>query len=78
MSGCDERVMKLPNRVFLRRGQIMNALGLSKLQFNKLVRTKVLRPDYRFGIRAVFVRAEVEDWLRRDGCGKLDENMGHR
>lgn len=38
--------MSLPEKLLLRRGEVMAALGLSKRQFRKLVEARVLVPRY--------------------------------
>jgi len=50
-----------PKTALLRRGQVINWLGLTEQELTKLIREKVVQPRYfREGSRAFFVKDEVE------------------
>jgi hypothetical protein len=50
-----------PKKALLRRGEVMDWLGLADHEMTKLVQEKVLVPRYlRKGSRAFFVKKEVE------------------
>lgn len=57
-----------PKKALLRRGEVMEWLGLADHEMTKLVRDKVIVPRYfRVGARAFFVRKEVEELLEAKG-----------
>lgn len=60
---------ELPNKRYLRRGEICGCFGIDDEEFTKLVRAKVLRPLYLNGKgRAFFRRDEV---LEAETGGKI-------
>ena len=54
-----------PNKALLRRGEVIEWLGLGEHEMTKLIQEKVLVPKYlRKGARAFFVKKEVAEILK--------------